>query len=155
MEATSMATKKVGLVGILPQLKAEDASRLAVYVVRGSEILAQGNVGAKGDFRVDVSRAAIESDSRYGLEAVIGPAGIAEQLSQVPQLRRLPLDQAALAKAEATLSLAVDKLVISAANLAIWWRWCRWYCVSGTVIGPNGCPVPGARVTVNTVGHVV
>lgn len=149
-----MATKKVGLVGVLPQLQAEDASRLAVYVVRGSEILAQGSVGAKGEFRVDVSRAAIQRDSCYGLEAVIGPAGMTEQLSQIPQLRRLPLDHAALAKAESTLQLAVDKLVISAANLAIWWRWCRWYCVSGTVIGPNGCPVPGARVTVNTVGHV-
>ena len=42
-----MATKKVGLVGALSKIKPEDASRLAVYVVRGTEILAHGDVGAK------------------------------------------------------------------------------------------------------------
>ena len=149
-----MATKKVGLVGALSKLKPEDAARLAVYVVRGTEILAHGDVGAQGNFRVDVARCAAD-DHRFGLEIVVGPAGMAQHLSQVPELARMPLDAAALAKADATLELATDRLVISAARLLIWWRWCRKYCVSGTVVGPNGCPVPGARVTVNTVAHIL
>jgi len=151
-----MATKKVGLVGTLSKVKPEDAARLAVYVVRGPEILAHSDVSSEGSFRVDVSRATVASDSNYGLEAVVGPAGMSGHLSQVPQLHRLPLHRAELEKAEGTVHLAAaDKLVLSAATLKLWWRWCRSYCVSGTVIGPTGCPVPGARVTVNTVGHTL
>jgi len=148
-----MATKKVSLVGTLPKIKPDDAARLAVYIVRGSGILAQGDIAPDGGFRVDVSREAASSDSNYGLEAVIGPAGMSRHLSQVPQLIRQPLNQAELAKADTSLKLSTDKLAIGPDILNIWWRWCRLYCVSGTVIGPNGCPVPGARVTVNTVAH--
>src|SRR6185369_7126447 len=34
-----------------------------------------------------------------------------------------------------------------------WWLWCRNYCLTGVVVGPNGCPVPGAQVTVSNVVH--
>src|SRR6185295_19798684 len=61
-----MATKKVGLVGALAKVKPEDAARLAIYVVRGTEILAHGDVGAQGNFRVDVARCAAD-DQRFGL----------------------------------------------------------------------------------------
>jgi len=149
-----MATRNVALVGRLPQIKPEDASRLAVYIVRGSDILAKNDLGPEGTFRVDVSRDLAKDESNLPLEAVIGPAGMSGHLSQVPQLQRVPVNLDELAKAD-SLQLATEKLVLSEAVFQIWWRWCRQYCVSGTVIGPNGCPVPGAQVTVNTVSHIV
>jgi hypothetical protein len=148
-----MATKKVPLLGAIPNLKGDDATRLAVYIVRGSEILAQGNISGDGNFRVDVSREIAPAESNYGLEAVIGPAGMSGHLSQVPQLVRVPLNRDEIAKAEGSVRIGTDRLSISPAILGIWWRWCRRYCVSGTVVGPRGCPVPGAHVTVNTVTH--
>jgi len=131
----------------------DDASRLAVYIVRGSEILAQGTVGSDGGFRIDVSREAAAAEGNYGLEAVVGPAGMGRHLSQVPQLIRLPVNQADLVKADTSLKLAADKLTVNPDILKIWWRWCRQYCIHGTVVDANGCPVPGARVTVNTIAH--
>jgi hypothetical protein len=150
-----MPTKKVALLGTVPNLKSEDASRLAVYVVRGNDILAQGAIADGGNFRVDVSRELASSESNYALQVVVGPAGMAQHLSQVPQLVRIPINKAELARAEKSIKLATDKIAITPEILQIWWRWCRRYCVSGTVVGPNGCPVPGAQVTVNTVSHTL
>src|SRR6266568_3749775 len=149
-----MAGIKAALVGKIPNLKQEDASRLGVYVVRGSEILAQGEVSSEGAFRIPVARAFATADSNYGIEAVIGPAGMSGHLSQVPELLRIPINKAELAKTD-ILQLSTDRLVLNPDILGIWWRWCRLYCVSGTVIGPHGCPVPGAQVTVNTVSHTL
>jgi hypothetical protein len=150
-----MATKKVALTGTLPKVKPDDASRLAVYVARGTEILAQGNVNPDGTFRVDISREVAAAESNFGIETVIGPAGMSGHLSQVPELIRVPIDRAEVAKADVTLKLATDKVALGDAVLGIWWRWCRLYCVSGTVIGPNGCPVPGAQVTMNTIAYTL
>lgn len=149
----SNRNQKVSLVGAIPRLNAEDNARLAVYVVRGTDILAQSNVNRDGKFRVDVSREFALSDSNYGLAAVIGPAGMSGHLTQIPQLARIPIDKSHLDRAEKDYELPAEKLAISPDILKIWWRWCRWYCVSGTVVGPNGCPVPGAQVTVNTVSY--
>ena len=146
-----MASKKVALTGVVRSVKADDAARLAVYLVRGTDILAQSNLNQDGSFRVDVAREAASQPSNYGLEAVVGPAGMSGHLTQVPQLLRVPVNKAELAKAESSVKLANDKLAVNPGLLEIWWRWCRRYCVSGTVVGPNGCPVPGAQVTVNTV----
>ncbi|HEV2884992.1 MAG TPA: carboxypeptidase-like regulatory domain-containing protein, partial [Pyrinomonadaceae bacterium] len=41
----------------------------------------------------------------------------------------------------------------SDAVLKFWWGWCRNYCVSGKVVGTDGCPVPGAQVTASSVVH--
>jgi len=148
-----MATQKVAVQGKLPKLKPEDASRLAVYVVRGSEILAQTTVGSDGSFRLQVSRELAKAESNTPLEAVVGPDGMSRHLSQVPKLQRLAIDLKELTKAD-NIHLATEKLAINTAILGIWWRWCRLYCVSGTVVGSNGCPVPGAQVTVNTVSNI-
>lgn len=113
-----MKANKVGLVGVLAVLAPEDATRLAAYVVRGADILAQGSVDAEGKFRVDIARAAALRDSDYDLEVVIGPAGMSGHLSQVPQLIRVPLARGELERAEVTLRLAVDKLAISDAILS-------------------------------------
>ena len=148
-----MAAQKVSIIGTIPNIKPDVSTRLAVYLVRGSEILAQSSISNEGAFRVDVARVAASPDNTTRLEAVIGPAGMSRHLSQVPELIRVPVNKAELSKAETAVKLVTEKVVINEAILSIWWRWCRLYCVTGTVIGPNGCPVPGAEVTVNTVTH--
>jgi hypothetical protein len=148
-----MSNDRVALVGVVPNLKSEDMSRLAVYFVRGNDILAQGPVAHDGKFRVDVSKAAASAHSNYGLQVVIGPAGMSGHLTQIPKLARIPINRGDLHQAERTYHVPADKIHINPDIVNIWWRWCRNYCVSGTVVGPNGCPVPGAQVTVNTITH--
>src|SRR5262249_31613627 len=56
-----------------------------------------------------------------------------------------------IAKAEKDVSITKE-LKISEEAIGLILRWCREYCVSGTIVGQNGCPVPGAQVTVYSVG---
>src|SRR5690349_3294697 len=93
-------TRSIALVGSVGKISPADAIRLAVYVVRGREVLAQGPVQENGAFRVSVARAAVESTSPHGLKIVVAPAGAREHLEHVADAPKLALDRAALAKAE-------------------------------------------------------
>ena len=146
-----MPTKNVTLTGSLPNIKPEDAQKLALYVVRGREILASSNFHEKGAFRLDLSRDAVAAPGNQALEVVVGPAGLDRSLPDSPALQRVRLNRAEIAKAEKEVSISKE-VRINESALAQLLRWCRQYCVSGTVIGQNGCPVPGARVTVYSVG---
>ena len=150
-----MPSRMIGLSGSLPRIKREDASRLGVYIMRGTKVLAHGNVREDGSFRLGLSREAIGAPSRYALEAVVGPAGMAAHLEGVPQLQRVRLDRAQLEKTEREYRIGTEKIALTETVLKAWWLFCRWYCVNGTVVGQNGCPVPGAQVTVYTVGFGV
>jgi hypothetical protein len=105
-----------------------------------------------GSFSVALSRQAVLAEVAGGLEILVGPGGMKQHLARVPNLARLPIDRATLEKAERSLKVPTDKLELSEEVLWLWLQWCRWYCVSGVVVGPDGCPVPGADVTVFTVG---
>ena len=76
-----------------------------------------------------------------------------DHLEHVPNVQRMPINRAELEKSEKDFAVPAERLVISDAILKIWWGWCRQYCVSGVLIGPNGCPVPAADVTVYSVGY--
>lgn len=148
-----MPPQMINLIGKLADIKPEDARRIAVYVVRGNEVLAHANVQDDGNVSISLPRQVLATPSAYGLEAMVGPAGMAQNLKQVPNLQRVPLDLEQLQKAEAEFRLPLDKIQLSEEILKIWWFWCRWYCVNGTVKGPDGCPVPFAKVTVYNVAY--
>lgn len=146
-----MPSQIINLVGKLAGIKQDDAQRIAVYLVRGNEILAHTNVQDDGSVHIRLPRQVLEQTSAYGLEVIVGPAGAAENLQQIPNLQRLPLDSEQLRKAESEFHLHLDKVELNEEILKIWWFWCRWYCISGVVVGPDGCPVPFADVTVYNV----
>jgi hypothetical protein len=148
-----MPSRMIALIGTLPNLKEADAKRLAVYVVRGNEVLAQGAVQADGSFRFNLARAMVSAKGIYGLSLAVAPAGLGDHVEHMPNVPRVLLSREHMEKAEKEYRVSVEKLQISDAVLKIWWNWCRLYCVSGTVVGPNGCPVPAADVTVYSVGY--
>src|SRR5262249_43895590 len=147
-----MAGRSVPLIGSIEKVGPADAARLAAYVVRGHQVLAQAPIQATGAFHVNLSRAAVEAKSPYGLSLVIAPAGAGDHLEHVADAPRIALDRHALAKADNDYRLS-QKIAISDASLKTWWKFCIQYCVSGTLVGPNGCVVPGADVTVYTVTY--
>jgi len=141
------------LIGAVPKLKKEDALRLAAYVVQGNTVLAKGQLAEDGNFRVALARNALACQSPYALNLVIAPASLGDQLEHLSNAPRLALKRAELEKAEQEVRIKAAELIVSDAVLKLWWSWCRQYCVSGTLVGPNGCPVPAADVTVYSVGH--
>jgi hypothetical protein len=87
------------------------------------------------------------------LVVVLGPKGLDEQtLLARTDLPRLSLSAAGAREADSgVLTLDFAKLNVDDKLVDGWWIWCRAYKVSGTVQSPNGCPVPGAEVTVYNV----
>ncbi len=146
-----MASKNVTLTGSISNLNSEDAKKLALYIVRGKEILASSSLDSKGAFRADLSREAVTISNNQALEAVVGPAGLSKALPDNPELHRFRLNRGEIAKSEKEVSISKE-IKLNEAALTRLLAWCRQYCVSGTVIGQNGCPVPGAQVTVYSVG---
>src|SRR5262249_9274679 len=53
------------------------------------------------------------------------------------------------------VDLGALEIDLSEARLQLWWRWCWPYEVSGVLLTPDGCPVPGADVTVYSVQHTI
>ncbi len=147
-----MESKFILLHGKLPKVKPDDAKRLAVYIARGNQVLAQSQIQDDGSFRVRLSRQAMTARSIYPIDAVFGPGTMSKHLEHVPGLQRVRLSKGHLEKAENEFAVPVNDVVFNEEILKIWWRWCEWYCVSGTVVGPDGCSAPGAEVTVYTVG---
>jgi hypothetical protein len=145
-------SKMITFKGKLPKIAPSDARRLTVYIVRGAEILAQERVQEDGSFRINLSRHLISETSVYGLQAVVGPAGMSGRIEHLKDLQTVPLDQKHLEKAEREFEISTKNIKLNDEILERWWLWCEWYCVSGNVIGPDGCPVPGAQVTVYSVG---
>lgn len=147
-----MANRMIALVGSVKVSEKDDANRLAAYVVRGNDVLAKGAVASDGTFRVSVARSAVEARAAFGLNLIVAPASAGDHLDHLTDAPRIALDAAALAKSDKDFRIT-DQLAISDAILKKWWLWCRPYCITGTLVGPNGCPVPAASVTVYTVNH--
>ena len=144
----------VTIRGTLPKLKPEDARRIAVYLVRANEVIAQAPVDDQGRFRIDVQKGLLQSrGTSFPIEAVIAPAAMGRNYDPSRDLPRIPVDLNKLDVVKRELVLPTDRIDLSDAVLQLWWLWCRNYCVSGIVVGPNGCPVPGAEVTVSNVLH--
>ena len=144
-----MTSKTIILTGKLQKLAPEDLGRLSVYVVRGNEVLAEGRPDKDGTVHINLVRSAALQESRYGVEVAVGPAGMSNHLGDLPKIQRHPLND--IEKAEREYQLPLKHIELGPEILKLWWLWCEWYCVSGTLVGPTGCPVPAAEVTVYSV----
>jgi hypothetical protein len=144
--------KTILFTGRLPVIKTDLLLYIWIYLVRGSEVLAEVEPAQAGDFSFALARDKVLGDGTEGIEVLVGPGSAKEHLARIPSLARLPIERSAIEKAEGSLHVATEKLEVTEEALALWLRWSRRYCVSGVVVAPDGCPVPGADVTVYTVG---
>jgi hypothetical protein len=138
--------------GTLPKIKPEDAAKLAIYLVSGNEILARASADKDRKFSFTINRHAIAVRSA-GVEIVVGPAGMNDVTDRTHKLQRVVIDANTLQQSKDQLQVSLNAIDLSDEILRLWWLWCRDYCVSGVVLGPNGCPAPGAQVTISSVAH--
>ena len=147
----SQSASSMTVTGKLPKLSASNLGRIAAFLVQGNNVLMQSPVTANGSFQVRVGGLIAIDPCLY---VVLGPKGLDEKTllarTDLPRLS-LSADRAREAS-KGALTLDFTKLVDDKIVEA-WWIWCRPYTVSGTVQTPNGCPVPGAEVTVYNVTH--
>src|SRR5579859_1839 len=143
-----MASDVIKFVGELEKVKPEYFRCIWIYLLRGSEVLASSAINENGRFALSLSREAAGAGT---LQTVLGPAGMDQHLSHLPGLKPARVPAKDLGKAK-EIRIPPASLGITESTLELWWRWCEWYCVSGYVVGQNGCPVPGAVVTVSSVG---
>src|ERR1700678_3172325 len=146
-----MASTTIKFSGTIHKIDPDYLRCIYIYLVRGSELLSGTAVQQDGAFHFSLPRAVVLANETHSLQAVVGPAGMGRQLAQLPNIIRTPINRAELREID-EFKVATHDLKLTEQVLNIWWRWCRWYCVSGVVVGPDGCPVPGGQVTVNTVG---
>jgi hypothetical protein len=146
-----MASTSITILGEVTNVAAPDAQRLAAFVLRCNKVLTSVAIGADGTFRLPLARAAITAKSAYGLTLAVAPATAGGHLEHLPNVPKVAMKRQDLERAEKEYHVA--PISISADVLKLWWTWCRWYCVSGTVVGPDGCAVPGAEVTAYTVTY--
>ncbi len=146
-----MASTSIVITGKVANVAESDAQRLAAFVARCNHIIISAPILADGTFRLALSRATVKEENAYGLTLAIAPATAGAHLDHLPNVSRIALKRHDLEKAEKEYH--VPAISISAEVLKLWWTWCRWYCLTGTVVGPDGCPVPGADVTVYSVSY--
>ncbi len=146
-----MASTAINIIGNVANVAEADAQRLAAFVLRCNQIIISTPILADGSFRLTLSRATVRSESAYGLTLAVAPATAGTHLEHLPSIPKVALKRQELEKVEK--EYRVPAISISSEILKLWWTWCRWYCVSGTVVGPDGCPVPAADVTVYSVGY--
>jgi hypothetical protein len=144
----------IRFTGTLDGINPDYLRCISVYLVRGPEILAQTAVQEDGGFALTISRQ-VALATGQSLNAVVGPAGMGTHVAHLPNVQRLPIKRADVEKADGEFRISTKGLQLTEEVLKIWWTWCTWYCVSGNIVGPGGCPVPGAQVTVNSVGFDV
>ncbi|HVN03826.1 MAG TPA: carboxypeptidase-like regulatory domain-containing protein [Bryobacteraceae bacterium] len=159
IDQPARAGSSITVVGILPKLSATNLKRLAVYLVQGNHVLLQAPVTASGTFQFRLTASIVIDPC---LITILGPKGLNDQtLLARTELPRLSLAKAAgdraaeAAELKSVVTLDFTKFKLTDEIIEPWWIWCRKYTVSGTVQNANGCPVPGAEVTVYNVSSSV
>jgi len=145
-------SKLVTLSGKLPPAAREAAKRISAYLVSGNELLSETGVQPDGSIQFHAAGSLLEG--KENLRAVIGPSGLSgHALADRSDLPSVPVDRKKLDKEKHLLELPLSKIELNKEVIEAWWLWCREYCISGTVVGPDGCVVPGAQVTVYSVSY--
>jgi len=157
LDQPAPAGNSITVVGKLPELSPANLKRLAAYLVQGNNVLLQAPVTASGTFQFRLSRSIIIDPC---LITILGPKGLNDQaLLARTELPRLPVAKAVSDRAAGgespVVTLDFSKFKITNESIEPWWVFCRKYTVSGTVQNANGCPVPGAEVTVYNVSSGV
>lgn len=147
---STQVAASITVIGKLPKLSSSNIGRIAAFLVQGNNVLAQSPVTANG-FRFRLPGSIVIDPC---LIVVLGPKGLDDQtLLARTDLPRLSLSAASSREAHSSgvLTLDFSTLNLDDKIVDLWWNWCRTYTVSGTVQTQNGCPVPGAEVTVYNV----
>ncbi|HVM93659.1 MAG TPA: carboxypeptidase-like regulatory domain-containing protein [Terriglobales bacterium] len=144
-----MASPSINIIGKVTNVAEADAQRLAAFVLRCNHIIVSSAIQADGTYHLSLPRTALKEESPFGFDLVVAPATAGSHLEHLPNVTRIALKRPDLEKSEKEYRVA--NISIASEILKLWWTWCRWYCVSGTVVGPDGCAVPGADVTVYSV----
>lgn len=152
---SAQAGAAITVVGKLPKLSSSNLARMAAFLVQGNEVITSSPVTANG-FRFRLGGSIVINPCTI---VVLGPKGLDEQtLLARTDLPSLPLFADSARKAHTKEALGGGAVTLDFATLNVddklvdtWWHWCRTYKVSGTVQTLNGCPVPGAEVTVYNV----
>ncbi|HEY6392012.1 MAG TPA: hypothetical protein VIX89_12085 [Bryobacteraceae bacterium] len=147
-----MSSRLITISGKLPEIAKESANRVAVYLFSGNKLLADVPAQSGGNVKFHVSEDVLAGAD--DLKAVVAPAGLSgHALAERSDLISVPIDRQKVDRDKALLEFPLAKIVLKPEIIDKWWLWCRQYCVDGTVVGPDGCPVPGAQVTVYSVAH--
>jgi len=147
-----MPSRLITISGKLPDIAKNAANRVAVYLFSGNQLLANVPAQSGGNVNFHVSEDVLAGGG--DLKAVVGPAGLSgHALTERSDLPSVPIDRQKLDREKAVLEFPLAKIALKPDIIEKWWLWCRQYCVDGTVVGPDGCPVPGAQVTVYSVAH--
>jgi hypothetical protein len=146
-----MASGIINIVGKVTKVSEVDAKRLSAFIILCERVLASVPIQADGTFRIALSRADALAQSSYAITLAVGPSSAGNHLEHLPSVPKVTLKRADLEKAEK--EFRATEISIADDVLKLWWRWCYWYCVSGRVLGPDGCAAPGAEVTVYSVTH--
>jgi hypothetical protein len=143
----NMTEKPIVVTGTVKGAGAADARRLSVVALRGNTVLARTALRDNGSYRLTLPAHAARAAGPYALHVVVVPITAVDHVDRVPNTPRVPLARDALNESEITAPhlTVTEKLFV---DWAIFWQ--EW-CVSGTVVGPDGCPAPAAEVTVYTV----
>ncbi len=142
-----MSDKPIIITGHVRGVSATDAARLTVVALRGDTIVARAGLRANGHYRLTAPHKAAREESAYALQVAAVPTTALAHVDKVPGLPRVSLSSESLREEEVEApSLSLSEEILSGWEI-FWPEW----CVSGTVVGPTGCPAPGAAVTVYTV----
>src|SRR5271167_145805 len=114
-----MASPMIKLIGTLPKINPDYLRCIYVYLLRGSDVLAGVNVQEDGKFQLTLPRNVALAAGGQGLQAVVGPAGMAKHLAHLPNLYRLPIKRTGLDTAD-QIEISTAGLNLTEKVLNIW-----------------------------------
>ncbi|MDQ2815221.1 MAG: carboxypeptidase-like regulatory domain-containing protein, partial [Actinomycetota bacterium] len=143
-----MPGNSIPLTGEVGGVSATDAARLSVVAVVGTTVLATAQLRPDGSYRLNVPAAQARAESAFAVQVAVLPITAAAAPDRVADAPRVTISPAAL---DGDDPIKVPDLALDHTLIEGWLIFWREWCVSGTVVGPDGCPVPGADVTAYTV----
>jgi hypothetical protein len=144
----SMSDRPISITGKIGGITETDSARLSAVALRANTVLATAQVRADGSYQLNVPAKVALGDSAYALQVAVLPITAAANPNRVPDAPRASIARPAI---DAKGPVHAPSLNLSPALIDSWGIFWREWCVSGTIVGPNGCPVPAAEVTVYTV----
>ncbi|MEO8926076.1 MAG: carboxypeptidase-like regulatory domain-containing protein [Caulobacteraceae bacterium] len=143
-----MSHKPIPIAGHVGGVGETDAARLSIVALRGDTVIATTRPRPDGGYTLNLPHEAVHADSAFALQLAVLPSTAAAHPGKVTDAPRATIKREAL-KGEHPIE--APPLSLDAGLLDKWAIFWPEWCVSGTVVGPNGCPAPAADVTVYTV----
>ncbi len=143
-----MPNSLIPITGKVGGITETDAARLSVVVLRCNTVLATTQLRPDGSYRLNLPHVAAHAENPFALQIVVLPTTAAAHPERVTNAPRATLNREALT---GEYPISAPHLTLNPALIDAWSIFWQEWCVSGTVVGPNGCPAPAADVTVYTV----